>query len=65
MSPGQTRQSFPITVWHLKLQVMPGDLKKKKILLLIDEQITAVTWGLNLSFELLTISLVTLYKIIN
>ena len=29
MSPGQTRQSFPITVWHLKLQVMPGDLKKK------------------------------------
>lgn len=39
--------------------------KKKKILLLIYEQTTAVTWGLNLSFELLTISLVTLYKIIN
>ena len=64
MSPGQTRQSFPITVSHLKLQVTPGDLKKK-ILLLIYEQITAVTWGLNLSFEFLTISLVTLYKIIN
>ena len=30
MSPGQIRQSFPITVWHLKLQVTPGDLKKKK-----------------------------------
>ena len=29
MSPGQIRQSFPITVWHLKLQVTPGDLKKK------------------------------------
>ena len=44
MSPGQTRQSFPITVWHLKLQVTPGDLKKK-ILLLIYEQITVHLHG--------------------
>ena len=41
-------------VWHLKLQVMPDDLKKNKILLLIYGQITAVTWAFileSLSFD--------------
>lgn len=50
-------------VWHLKLQVMPYDLKKKNFLLILANHSSYM--GLYSWILVLTINIVTLYKIIN